>query len=77
MDWITLHRVGIIIGVIGTVFLAFSVKVKPQYYGEAARVVDTLKKDDPNMIEPTETFINRIMFWIGLALVAIGSALQW
>jgi hypothetical protein len=77
MDWITRERLGIIILVAGTAFLAFSVRVRRQYHGEPARVVDELKRQQPDLIEPTDTYISRPMFWAGLALVAIGSALQW
>ncbi len=77
MDWVTREHLGIIILVVGTAFLAFSVKVKRQYHGDAARVVDELKKQKPDLVEITETYISRSMFWVGLALVAIGSALQW
>jgi len=72
--FITRQHLGIILTIIGTVFLAFSVRVTRQYKREMAKKVDRLKKDD---IEPTETSIILSLFWIGLGLVALGSALQW
>lgn len=74
---ITRQQVGIIVVVVGTVFLAFSVRVKRQYHGKAASDLDAIKQKNPDLIEPTETYINRYLFWAGLVLVASGSALQW
>jgi hypothetical protein len=73
---ITMQHLGIILTVIGTGFLAFSVRISRQYQGELSKVSDRLKKDH-NLIEPTETSIVRSLFWIGLGFVALGSALQW
>ena len=72
--FINRQHLGIIQTMIGTVFLAFSVRVTRQYKGEMAKEADRLKKDH---IEPAETSIIRRLFWIGLGLVALGSALQW
>ena len=72
--WITRQHIGIILTIIGTGFLAFSVRVTRQYQGEMAKEVARFKKDS---IELTQTSINRSLFWIGLGLVALGSALQW
>ena len=77
MDWLTRQHIGIIIVVVGTYVLARSVKVKRQYCDDAARDVDRVKKQQPEVVELTETHISRPLFWWGLALVAIGSALQW
>ena len=77
MIWLAAHQLGIILVVLGTILLAFSLKVTPQYSGDAARAVDQLKKDRPDLIELTETYIIRWRFWTGLALVALGSLLQW
>ncbi len=77
MIWLTAHQLGIILVVLGTILLAFSLKVTPQYTCDAARAVDQLKKDRPDLIELTETYIIRWRFWTGLALVALGSLLQW
>lgn len=74
---ITRGHAGIVLTVIGTVCLALSVKVKRQYEGEMAKVVDKLKKEKPDLIEPTETYIVRKLFWIGLICIAVSSLLQW
>ena len=71
----TMQHIGIILSIIGTVLLAFSVKVKRQYGGEAAKAVDAAKLRDPSLVEPTETTIVRPLFWFGLALIALGSLL--
>jgi len=78
MDWVTRQHLGIIFVVAGTAFLAFSVRVKRQPHDEFASVVDALKKKYGNdILELTDTSINRFMFWFGLVLVALGSLLQW
>ncbi len=72
------QHIGILLTVVGTIFLAISVKVIRQYYGEEAKAVDRIKKDKKGMIiEPTEVKIIRSYFWLGLALVSFGSLLQW
>ena len=70
------RHLGIVLTVIGTASLAFSVKVQRQYTGEMARIADKLKESD-DTIEPTETSISRGLFWTGLTLIAAGSLLQW
>jgi len=77
MDWITREHLGIVAVILGTVFLSFSVKVKRQYIRELSQTVDEIKSKSPDIIELTETYISRKLFWLGLFLVAIGSLLQW
>jgi len=74
---LTREHIGILLTIAGTALLAFSVKVKRQYSGDMARVVDKLKKGGPDVVEPTETHIARGLFWAGLICVAIGAVLQW
>lgn len=74
---ITMQHLGIILTVIGTGFLAFSVRITRQYQGEMAKDVDRIKMDHPELIEFTQTHIVRKLFWIGLVFVALGSTLQW
>jgi hypothetical protein len=74
---ISMEHIGIILTVLGTVLVAFSVRVKRQYNKEVRKLVDEAKTRHPDLIEPTETYIVRSLFWIGLILVALGSALQW
>jgi hypothetical protein len=76
-DYFTRQHIGIFVTIAGTVLLAFSVKIKSQYSGDMAGVVDKLKGGNPDLIEPTETRIVRGLFWTGLAFVAIGTLLQW
>jgi hypothetical protein len=76
-DWLTRQHIGILLTIAGTVLLARSVKVRRQYSGHMANVVDKLKGRDPDLVEPTETYIARGLFWRGLLLVAIGTGLQW
>jgi hypothetical protein len=74
---ITRAQAGIVLVVIGTVSLAFSVRIKRQYREGMEKVVDRLKTENPRLMEPTETYIVRELFWIGLICIAIGSLLQW
>jgi hypothetical protein len=67
---------GILATVLGTVLLAFSLKIRRQYEGETAKVVDKMKRSN-GLLEPTETYIIRPLFWLGLGLIASGSLLQW
>jgi len=73
---ISFRQIGIVLVVIGTIFLAFSVKVKRGYEDEPAKIVDN-SKVEKGLIEPTETSIVRGRFWIGLSLIGLGSLLQW
>ncbi|MBW2307968.1 MAG: hypothetical protein JRG73_13665 [Deltaproteobacteria bacterium] len=61
----------------GTVALAFSVRIQSQHKGEAAKIVEKAKKEKPGLFAPKETYIVRPLFWGGLALIAIGTILQW
>jgi len=45
VDHLTIEHIGIIAVIIGTVLLAFSLKVKRMYQEDAANVVDELKKN--------------------------------
>jgi hypothetical protein len=74
---ITRQHFGILLVIIGTVCIAFSVRIKRQTNREMTTVVDRLKKENPNIFEPTETTIVRVLLWIGLLCVAVGSFLQW
>jgi hypothetical protein len=76
---ITREQIGIILVIIGTLLLAFSVRVKSQYKNDIRGAIDSVKRKNPNhsLIEPTETYIVRPMFWFGLFFVAVGSAFQW
>lgn len=74
---ITLQHTGIIFSIMGTVFLAFSVKTETQYRGDKFMedCVDRARKD--NGFVPTYTYIDKKLFITGLLFVAIGSLLQW
>jgi hypothetical protein len=74
---ISREHIGIILTILGTVLVAFSVRIKRQYDKELRKVADEAKTRHPDLVEPTETYIVRSLFWIGLILVAVGSALQW
>ena len=74
---ITRQQVGLLLTILGAIFLAFSVRTRSQYEGETAEAVKKAKKIDPSLFEPTETYIVRALFWGGLVLVSLGSLLQW
>jgi hypothetical protein len=71
------RHLGIILTVLGTVFLAFSVRIIPQYGGPIGEAVERARQRDPKLFTPTETRIIRPLFWAGLGLIGIGAALQW
>ena len=73
----TSKHLGIILTIIGTFSLTFSVRIKRQYGEGIDKVLDKLKKENPELIEPTETYIVRKYFWFGLVCIALGSLLQW
>ena len=73
---ISKQQFGIILTIMGTILLAFSVKVKRQYTGDLAKDVDN-KKKNLDLIEHSETYIVQWLFWFGLFFVALGSMLQW
>ena len=73
----TTNHIGLLTVIVGTALLAYSVKVKRQYSGNMSHIVDNLKEQDPALLEPTETSIDITRFRSGLALVAIGSLMQW
>ena len=76
---ITPQRVGIIFTIIGTFFLAYSLKKpKTKYSGDPLmeRAVEISRKEDGH-VEPTENLINKKLFCAGLGCVALGSLLQW
>ncbi len=68
---------GLVIAAAGAILSAFSVQTNRQYDGQLADVVDAAKRKNPNLVEPTETTIKAWRLRTGLALVAMGSFLQW
>lgn len=76
MTYPTLRHFGILLVIVGTVLLAFSIRPRSQY--ESGPAADAAKRAaKKGMIQPTETTIDRRLFWSGLSLVAVGSLLQW
>lgn len=71
------QHLGLLLVLAGTIAVAFSVSVRRLYDGEAATAVDRAKREDPGLLEPTEVRILPFWFRGGLALVAVGTALQW
>ena len=70
----TFHIVSIILLFAGTVFLAYTVRVRRQYEDE--KMLDRIKQERPEIIELTETNIIRQRFRMGLLLVILGTLLQ-
>lgn len=77
LEYLTLSRIGILLGIIETGFLAFSVKAENQYsnFKEIQSKLKEWKKI--GIFSPSDVSINRGLLWTGLGLVAIGSLLQW
>jgi hypothetical protein len=68
---------GILISILGTVLLAFSLKSENQYSKHQNRIeIEKWAKSNDGFL-PTYTRIDNRLFYIGLALIAIGSLLQW
>jgi len=62
----SLPHIGIVLTIIGTIFLALSVKVESPHEGDFAGVS-----------APPETSIDRLLFWVGLIFIALGALCQW
>ena len=69
---LTRQHIGIIITVIGTICLAFSVKIIEQK-GGGGYLID----GEGNEIKVIGGYIRKYYFWIGLLLIAIGTIMQW
>jgi hypothetical protein len=71
------QHIGIILTIIGTVCLAFSVKTETQYTADKFMedCLERARKD--GKFVPTYTYIDKKVFYIGLACVGIGSLMQW
>jgi hypothetical protein len=76
-------HIGIILVIIGTFFMGWSVKTKQSYdKGLRNSIRDENRQRrkngiDDDVIMVTETWIDRKQFYGGLVLVAAGSLLQW
>ena len=77
MGNIMFRHIGLILVVIGTFWLAFSLTIRRQYADEREKVIDEFKKKEMNLLEPTEATVNRFRFWIGLVFIAVGTLMQW
>lgn len=73
MTFITRQQIGLIVVLLGTASLAFSIRTLSQYDENILKEIDPDKK----LWAPTQTAIVRPLFWGGLVLVSIGTALQW
>jgi len=79
-----LRHGGILFVILGTIFLAFAVKIENKYT-LSARSKESKKywknivsrAEDGSHLEPTIVYIEKMLFNIGLACVAIGSLMQW
>lgn len=80
----TIEHVGILLAVLGTVLLAFAVKIENKHTlsaqnkkeKEAARKL-VADAEDGTYLEPSIVLIDKMLFRFGLACVAIGSLMQW
>jgi hypothetical protein len=73
----TLPHIGIVLTIIGTIFLALSVKVESPYEGDFADVINNAKKENPDLSAPLQASIDRVLFWVGLIFIALGALCQW
>ncbi|MBW1670424.1 MAG: hypothetical protein JRJ43_07905 [Deltaproteobacteria bacterium] len=80
----TLGHGGILFIILGTICLAFAVKIENKYTLSARNKKDkkywkniVKNAEDGTYYEPTVVYIDQMLFRIGLACVAIGSLMQW
>ena len=80
----TFQHGGILLVIVGTICLAFAVKIENKYTMSARdkkgkKYWKKLVKraEDGSYHEPTIVFIDKMLFRTGLACIAIGSLLQW
>ncbi len=80
----TFQHGGILLVILGTICLAFAVKIENKYTLSARGKKDKTywrniikRAEDGTYCEPTIVFIDKILFRTGLACVALGSLLQW
>ena len=69
---LTWQHMGIIITVIGTICLAFSVRIIEQKGGGGY-----VEDEEGNKIKVIGGYIRRKLFWFGLLFIAIGTIMQW
>ena len=74
---ISRQQLGLILTVLGTAAMGFSLRTQGQYEGDAVKAVKKAKQKHTGLFVPTETHIIRPLFWGGLGLVALGAILQW
>ena len=79
-----LRHGGILLVILGTICLAFAVKVENKYTlsarseKEKKEAKDIVKRaEDGSYYEPPIVYIDKMLFQTGLACVAIGSLMQW
>lgn len=75
---------GILLVILGTVCLAFSVKIENKYTLSARSKEEkkwwkniVKRAEDGSHYEPNIVHIDKMLFRFGLACVAIGSLMQW
>jgi hypothetical protein len=71
-DNLTPQHLGIIMVLIGTFFLAISTKTMDQDQPGLQ-----IRRKDGKKIPANQTYIDKSLFYIGLAFVALGAILQW
>ena len=80
----TVQHGGILLVILGTICLAFAVKIENKYTLSARSKEEkkhwkniVKRAEDGSYSEPTIVFINKMLFRTGLACVAFGSLFQW
>lgn len=73
---ITRQHLGLIIVILGTIALAFSVKTEEQHESDRKEA----EKRNPHMEKlwsPVRVTVRRYLFYGGLLAIAIGTLMQW
>ena len=77
----TSEHVGLLLALVGTALLAFSLKARGLYDDDPHTKAVLERNPGRHMVRdrfnPTETRIDRRLFWFGLLLIAVGTAMQW
>jgi hypothetical protein len=75
---ISRQQIGLGLVLVGTVMVAYSVRIKDQYGdGPMGDAVKRAQERDPNIFAPADIKMNVAIFRVGLGLIIVGTLLQF